>query len=71
MTGPLVECTSLPAAGIVAVLIAVVPLAMLAWTKVGAADARSNAADSGSSVRSKAAMAVAIAIEPMRRAGQG
>ena len=32
-TGPLVECTSLPAAGIVAVLIAVVPLAMLAWTK--------------------------------------
>ena len=34
VTGPLVECTSLPAAGIVAVLIAVVPLAMLAWTKV-------------------------------------
>jgi MFS family permease len=33
VTGPLVECTSLPAAGIVAVLIAVVPLAMLAWTK--------------------------------------
>ena len=34
VTGPLVECASLPAAGIVAVLIAVVPLAMLAWTKV-------------------------------------
>ena len=33
VTGPLVECTNLPAAGIVAVLIAVVPLAMLAWTK--------------------------------------
>ena len=33
VTGPLVECTSLPAAGVVAVLIAVVPLAMLAWTK--------------------------------------
>ena len=29
VTGPLVECTSLPAAGIVAVLIAVVPLLML------------------------------------------
>ncbi len=34
VTGPLVECTSLPAAGIVAVAIAVVPLAMLAWTKI-------------------------------------
>jgi MFS family permease len=34
VTGPLVECTSLPAAGIVAVLIAVVPLVMLAWIKV-------------------------------------
>jgi MFS family permease len=34
VTGPLVECASLPAAGIAAVLIAVVPLAMLAWTKV-------------------------------------
>jgi MFS family permease len=34
VTGPLVECTSLPAAGIVAVLIAVVPLVMLGWTKV-------------------------------------
>jgi MFS family permease len=34
VTGPLVECTSLPAAGIVAVAIAVVPLAMLGWTKV-------------------------------------
>jgi MFS family permease len=34
VTGPLVECTSLPAAGVVAVLIAVVPLAMLAWTKL-------------------------------------
>ena len=33
VTGPLVECTSLPAAGIVAVLIAVVPLLMLGWTK--------------------------------------
>ncbi len=33
VTGPLVECTSLPAAGIAAVLVAVVPLAMLAWTK--------------------------------------
>ena len=30
VTGPLVECTSLPAAGIVAVLIALVPLLMLA-----------------------------------------
>jgi MFS family permease len=35
VTGPLVECASLPAAGIAAVLIAVVPLAMLAWIKVG------------------------------------
>jgi len=34
VTGPLVECTSLPAAGVVAVLIAVVPLLMLAWTKL-------------------------------------
>jgi hypothetical protein len=34
VTGPLVECASLPAAGITAVLIAVVPLAALAWTKV-------------------------------------
>jgi MFS family permease len=33
VTGPLVECTSLPAAGIVAVLIAIVPLFMLGWTK--------------------------------------
>jgi MFS family permease len=33
VTGPLVECTSLPAAGVVAVLIAVVPLALLGWTK--------------------------------------
>ena len=33
VTGPLVECSSLPAAGIVAVLIAVVPLMMLVWTK--------------------------------------
>ncbi|MBM3529114.1 MAG: MFS transporter [Alphaproteobacteria bacterium] len=32
VTGPLVECTSLPAAGAVAALIAAVPLAMLAWT---------------------------------------
>ena len=34
VTGPLVECASLPAAGIAAVLIAVVPLAALAWVKV-------------------------------------
>jgi MFS family permease len=34
VTGPLVECTSLPVAGVVAVLIAVVPLAMAAWTKI-------------------------------------
>ncbi len=34
VTGPLVECASLPAAGIAAVAIAVVPLAMLAWMKV-------------------------------------
>jgi hypothetical protein len=34
VTGPLVECTSRPAAGVVAVLIAVVPLAMRAWTKL-------------------------------------
>lgn len=33
VTGPLVECTSLPAAGVVAVAIAVVPLFMLGWTK--------------------------------------
>jgi MFS family permease len=33
VTGPLVECASLPAAGIAAVLIAVVPLVALAWTK--------------------------------------
>ena len=34
VTGPLVECASLPAAGIAAVVIAVVPLLMLAWTKI-------------------------------------
>ncbi len=34
VTGPLVECASLPAAGIAAVAIAVVPLLMLAWTKI-------------------------------------
>jgi MFS family permease len=34
VTGPLVECASLPAAGIAAVLIAVVPLVALAWVKV-------------------------------------
>lgn len=33
VTGPLVECASLPAAGIAAALIAVVPLAALVWTK--------------------------------------
>jgi len=33
VTGPLVECTSLPAAGFAAGLIASVPLVMLAWTK--------------------------------------
>jgi MFS family permease len=33
VTGPLVECASLPAAGVTAVLIAVVPLAALVWTK--------------------------------------
>ena len=33
VTGPLVECTSLPAAGLAAALIAAVPLAMLVWTK--------------------------------------
>jgi MFS family permease len=32
VTGPLVECTSLPAAGVVAALIAAVPLVMLGWT---------------------------------------
>jgi len=34
VTGPLVECTSLPAAGIAAVLIAVVPFAILVWAKL-------------------------------------
>jgi MFS family permease len=34
VTGPLVECTSLPAAGVAAALIAVVPLAMLAVSYV-------------------------------------
>jgi MFS family permease len=34
VTGPLVEWASLPAAGLAAALIAVVPLALLAWTKV-------------------------------------
>lgn len=34
VTGPLVECASLPAAGIAAVLIAVVPLVALAWIKM-------------------------------------
>lgn len=34
VTGPLVECASLPAAGIAAVLIAVVPLVALAWVKL-------------------------------------
>jgi MFS family permease len=33
VTGPLVECTSLPAAGYAAMLVAVVPLVMLAWSK--------------------------------------
>jgi MFS family permease len=33
VTGPLVECTSLPAAGFAAVLVAVIPLTLLAWTK--------------------------------------
>jgi MFS family permease len=33
VTGPLIECASLPAAGLAAALVAVVPLAMLAWTK--------------------------------------
>jgi hypothetical protein len=33
VTGPLVECTSLPAAGYAAVLVAVVPLFLLGWTK--------------------------------------
>jgi MFS family permease len=32
VTGPLVECTSLPAAGVAAALIAAVPLVMLGWT---------------------------------------
>jgi len=34
VTGPLVECTSLPAAGYAAALVAVVPLFLLGWTKV-------------------------------------
>jgi MFS family permease len=34
-TGPLVECTSLPAAGIAAALVAVVPLVMLALAQFG------------------------------------
>jgi MFS family permease len=34
VTGPLVECASLPAAGVAAVLIAVVPLVALAWIKM-------------------------------------
>jgi len=34
VTGPLVECTSLPAAGVAAVAIAVVPFALLVWTKL-------------------------------------
>jgi len=34
VTGPLIECASLPAAGLAAALIAVVPLAMLVVTKV-------------------------------------
>jgi MFS family permease len=42
VTGPLVECTSLPAAGVAAVLVAVIPLALLAWTK--AAHLRATAA---------------------------
>ena len=33
-TGPLVECTSVPAAGIAAALVAVVPLVMLGWAHV-------------------------------------
>lgn len=40
VTGPLVECASLPAAGVTAVLIAVVPLAALAWTKMAELRAR-------------------------------
>ena len=39
VTGPLVECASLPDAGIAAVLIAVVPLVALAWTKLAPARA--------------------------------
>jgi MFS family permease len=34
VTGPLVECTSLPAAGVAAVAIAVIPFALLVWTRV-------------------------------------
>jgi MFS family permease len=34
VTGPLVECTSLPAAGIAAVAIAVLPFGLLLWTKL-------------------------------------
>jgi MFS family permease len=36
VTGPLVECTSLPAAGMAAVLVAVVPLLALAATRIAA-----------------------------------
>src|ERR1041385_4205275 len=33
VTGPLIECASLPAAGVAAALVAVVPIVMLAWVK--------------------------------------
>ena len=35
VTGPLIECASLPAAGLAAALVAVGPLAMLALDKAG------------------------------------
>jgi MFS family permease len=35
VTGPLIECASLPAAGLAAALVAIVPLAMLALDKLG------------------------------------
>ena len=34
VTGPLVECTSLPAAGVAAALVAVVPLLLLAMLQL-------------------------------------
>jgi len=43
VTGPLIECASLPAAGIAAALVAIVPLALLAIDRLSLAKAKGRA----------------------------